>query len=292
MDREQKERQGSTFWKATGECTRFAILIRSAIYSSTFDEIYTLNCLSPLNKMSTWSQIPQLYWSLLLISGSFECREVFLSQIWAVSWPSIGGSDTPKKSEAFPGSQKWTFGSQQSKVNFQKPSVKTGLASVVKSGYHCVKHGGATSAWGGSGRVEQKNEGFGWSRSACHEDNKVDGKHLVKKKTKMSFSYRFWLFKESVTSLGHLSCFWSPPQQSPYPWLSSCGLHFPLSFFFWGENATIRKRGGRICIRPAPPWGRVGECEESGKRERKDGECSGSYSRTWSSSPSPHYQVY
>ena len=136
MDREQKERQGLTFWKATGECTRFAILIRSAIYSSTFDEIYTLNCLSPLNKMSTWSQIPQLYWSLLLISGSFECREVFLSQIWAVSWPSIGGSDTRKKSEAFPGSQKWTFDSQQSKVNFQKPSVKTGLASVVKSCYH------------------------------------------------------------------------------------------------------------------------------------------------------------
>ena len=73
-----------------------------------------------LHKLWAWCQIPWIYRSVLLISGSFECRKVFLSPIWAASWRSTARSDTGKKSTAFHCSQKWF-----SKVGCQEKTIRT-----------------------------------------------------------------------------------------------------------------------------------------------------------------------
>ena len=82
-----------------------------------------------LHKLWVWCQICWIYRSVLLISGSFECRKVFLSPIWAASWRSTARSDPGKKSAAFHCSQKWL-----SKVGCQEKTIRTwasGLGGVT-----------------------------------------------------------------------------------------------------------------------------------------------------------------
>ena len=166
---ENNGRQRSKISESPSRLKHYCIVIWHFQYNRYIRKLH-LSCIDHYDShvlwktVNIWRQIPYKYWSLLLISGSFECREVFLSQIYSVvSWRSSGWSDTVKKSKAFGGSQKWTFESQQSKLSEKKSQNRTFIG----------KYGGATCAWGGAGWTEQKNESLGWSGSACYEVNKV-----------------------------------------------------------------------------------------------------------------------
>ena len=127
---ENNGRQRSKISESPSRLKHYCIVIWHFQYNRYIRKLH-LSCIDHYDShvlwktVNIWRQIPYKYWSLLLISGSFECREVFLSQIYSVvSWRSSGWSDTVKKSKAFGGSQKWTFDSQQSKLS----EVKTGLS--------------------------------------------------------------------------------------------------------------------------------------------------------------------
>ena len=119
---ENNGRQRSKISESPSRLKHYCIVIWHFQYNRYIRKLH-LSCIDHYDShvlwktVNIWRQIPYKYWSLLLISGSFECREVFLSQIYSVvSWRSSGWSDTVKKSKAFGGSQKWTFDSQQSKL--------------------------------------------------------------------------------------------------------------------------------------------------------------------------------